>query len=310
MPLSPKQLKLVFAKLRAKGLLKYIKKGRVGRASSSTLFMRVPPGSLKKKTQFRSISDNYVNPNAKWMVTSKDGVTLYERHTRGWAWRKEAWDMSEENLLRIISPEDVRRYFGKIPMQHVARSGWNGEIQFHDNLDGVVYNRGFRESIINPGKVMGTYNWKTGEMQLARFAGMANQGTPTVSEPSPRFMAIPDYDEHNRLGRASLQWRTPRIAAAHHFYHEFAHSLTGGPEAKVKLPDRWLKLVNKEWSSSVASARKTKGYIEYKEYNEGAAQEAFSDAYAMFLRSKTSRHRLKKQKPETYKYMKKFFEEK
>lgn len=79
--------------------------------------------------------------------------------------------------------------------------------------------------------------------------------------------------------------RNAKLGAAKSFYHEFGHSL-------------WNRLTPQQKRSFPAMG----------EWEGVMREEAFSDAYSAYATNKFSKTRLKKEKPFTYEFMRRFFE--
>lgn len=277
MGLSPKQLKLVFAKLRAKGLLKYVKKSR---PSTWTAKAAKP----LKKTEGR-VTQEFVNrlegrlPQAhRKLAALKGGVVIYP--SRGAMARAEGtvaagmYDFEAQRLLLSAPPVTTR-----VPGYTTRPSG-----------------------------ALGRY-------RLLRI--------------SSKHKAF--YVSHDTMLRQA------RVSAAVTYYHEYGHAVNH--KGRFSKSGDWAQVVAREWidfeagePTTLMAVGRTGGAMELpplknkirtyssaiKAYLTGKretrktldSQEAWSESYASYALSKTRRNMLRKNRPESYEYMRKFFEEK
>ena len=102
--------------------------------------------------------------------------------------------------------------------------------------------------------------------------------------------------------------RWKRLENASTLYHEIGHSINY--KGRLSNDTRWSKVVRSEWRNI-----RSLGELEsvslwgYPPVQAVMPKEAWSEAYSMYARSKSSRNSLRKSRPLTYEYMKKFFEE-
>ena len=240
MALSPKQLRLVFAKLRAKGLLKYTKKGRL-----------LPSGG----------------------VTRTAGV------------------VSKRTLDSIFSEEIAQKYMSRLPQRHRDMSNltkvtiWDKFILNDPSWgDGGAYDprHGTIHIPIAPGRSLRDLGYTT---------------SPPAYKAHKKMLKRTEVGLHEQIRLLRLrQVRNTKVKTAKAFHHEFAHSIyTPGVV--------WKDLVanSGEWGDLSLTARALSPELLH--------EELFSDAYSMYASGAISRFEMRKERPLTYEFMKKFFEE-
>lgn len=91
--------------------------------------------------------------------------------------------------------------------------------------------------------------------------------------------------------------RRGKVGASGNFYHEYGHSIDNYRN-NFSLSKRWIGIVQREWRPTTSKKISKQRLIE---------QEFWAEAYASFALSKSSRRRLKLERPESYRYMQSFF---
>lgn len=268
MALSRKQLRLVFAKLREKGLLKYLKKGRRHRMLYS------------------------------------EGLPSLPAETPG------------------ITEELTQRYVSRLPAGHRQRARLRRIEVAHefDPSSGSWYNS--KTQVLHVSSHPGMYTAPVGYSERPSFI-------PGGREP----LTPSNYDylswkrqEKGEIGFSSdlriRQWRqrNAKIGSAKAFYHEFAHSvdIRRSPDGKdvgaFSWGEPWKEITRKEWRLAVkewfpAFSKNPARPFARSHSRHVPVSESFAEAYAQYATSKPSQMRLKRERPLSYKYMKKFFEE-
>ncbi len=96
------------------------------------------------------------------------------------------------------------------------------------------------------------------------------------------------------LGKSKERWT--KVDSSSNLYHEYAHSMDSF--RGFATTERWRKIVVKEWRPTTSLS---------SNLQPGIHREFWADAYASYALSKSSKMRLKRERPETHKYMKEFF---
>lgn len=96
------------------------------------------------------------------------------------------------------------------------------------------------------------------------------------------------------LGKNKERWT--KMDSSSNLYHEYAHSMD--VSRGFSVTSRWNSIVKKEWRPATSLSLNLQS---------GIQREFWADAYASYALSKSSRMRLKRERPETHKYMKEFF---
>lgn len=98
----------------------------------------------------------------------------------------------------------------------------------------------------------------------------------------------------------TYQQRTGLLGSAKVFYHEYGHFLdrAGRRYSKTRA---WKDITSKEWGDFRYGYRKI--------YERVEPEETFAEAFSFYASTKTSRSRLKKERPLSYGYMERFFRE-
>ena len=283
MALSSKQLRLVFAKLREKGLLKYTKKGR----SLKTPYV---PALLTKK-----------HPDVRRYV---------------WAPKKSYVFHKSHPLDDIISKNVVERLLTRVPKKHLDMSYMTG-VKIHDDAipeealyEGYEFTREGRDAI------RGHFNPVTGIVHVRRSPTsifMEDIGYSSIPAHRPRGYIIknppPDRPMFSKplSPNNPLEFRNAKLGAARVFYHEFAHSLRFDQMLKADDSlDAWRPVY---WSGEWHDMRHREGLPGLPLFGPHK-EETFAEAYTWYATNKLGRNRLRKERPMSYEFMKKFFEEK
>ena len=256
MALSPKQLRLVFAKLRAKGLLKYVKKGIVGPQMSRYVGVPFP---VRKRSFF-----------------------------------------SEKELTSIFSHARAQQLVSRLPKKHRDMGGWAIKVKFWDSP---------AEGIPGYPDTSGLFELSTRTFHLERnpIAALAASGYTNPRFFIPSGYAMKQVRSGNIPSRAMLRRsakRNAKVSMTMAFYHEYAHAMvqsrTGTGLLKDTLPEEWTRLQAKsgEWNDMDTDLSPF-----------SLKHESFAEAYMMYAADTISRNKLRKTKPLSYEYMKKFFEE-
>lgn len=251
MALSPKQLRLVFAKLRAKGLLDYVKKAR----------KHPIPHILK---------------SAKPLKASETKI-------------------------------DVARLLDRLPPSHRRLMHLEGGITVHPSR------KSFRQAVQSQGAA-GVYNRTTQQIHLYSSPRLA-MAAGYSSRPSLDLLAtkVKIKEVSTRRGReivlghpTARRWKTVENATT--AYHEIGHSINY--KGMLSNDSRWSRIVRNEWKDIASSEQaESVSLWGYPPVQAIKPQEAWSEAYAMYARSKSSRNKLRKTRPITYEYMHSFFSE-
>lgn len=228
MALSPKQLRLVFAKLRAKGLLNYIPAARKARAP----------------------------------------IYQYGKETN------------------LFPTDRVNKLLDRIPQSHQNISRVRG-LYFGDRS---ALNRWAlkRLAVLDPtAQFGGIYHKFTRELFVVDDASL-------YSSPRMGYGKLPSWV---KTGKSVS--KNQRVGSANALYHEYAHSIDGwGDYAKTS---EWKNIAAKSWGKLSIFSPQGPG-------SPPPVTESWAEAYSMFARSKPSQQRLKREAPEVYEYMRKFFE--
>jgi hypothetical protein len=204
--------------------------------------------------------------------------------------------MREVGMERMAKPaltaEDVPRLIERLPSSHQKLSSVK-DIQIGNaaQLIEAAKGPGAKITVRDASKWAlkgGEYNGGTGVLRVnsAQSGFMGKHPGGYTRFPVPRH------------GSKNLE-RRAKVGSAAAFYHEYAHSLVF-PKNFYYYSDRWKKISFKEWRPT-ASHRVNKQKL-------GAESEFWAEAYASYALSRVSRSRLKRERPETYKYMREFFE--
>lgn len=251
MALTPKQLRLVFAKLRAKGLLRYIKKGGISRTESR---------GLSKIGQIAAARRDYV-----------------------------------------ANRESINKLYNRIPRRHQEMTILQ-EIKLHD----------FRQDLAKADPratehTVGFFNHETGELHITRdhtaYLGEVGYTSRPLHMPRLRYarsrISQPTPEgrlEYPMVPTPQSSLRAGKIGFAKTFYHEFAHSLN--VQHRFSKPREWQQIASREWLTDPDLTFPQSLVLR---------DESWSEAYAMYISGKISQTRLKRERPLSYAYMKKFF---
>ena len=258
MPLSPKQLKLVFAKLRAKGLLKYIKKPKHPRVS-----------------------------------------VVYEQK----AFLNDPL-VAERVLKRgksVLSAPDILQLVKKLPAHHIRQTQRVSTV-LHDDFDTLKSASG--EPDLDRG-TRGFFNKAKMEINVLRASTEYSSDIGYTRR--PLYRARLPYAEKTLEVYLTRTKRSAKVGSRAVFYHEYAHALDNVSLASRE--DAWRRIVEQsgEWSME--------GVTEVSTWAPGVPvgtyvlkpSESFAEGYASYALSATSRNRLRKERPQTFEYMEKFF---
>ena len=102
------------------------------------------------------------------------------------------------------------------------------------------------------------------------------------------YSSRPAHIPRGMVASSSNIRRNAYLGSAKTFYHEYGHSVNHLSRFSSK-PD-WNSILDIEW-------------------DRVAGKEAWSEAYTLYATNKIGRNRLRKERPLSYEYMKKFFEE-
>ena len=204
-------------------------------------------------------------------------------------------------LDRIFSDKIAQAYEARLPQSHrklaeIRIKGiriWDQHLLNEDTFEGTsglfdLYGRYGRRGLLHVVRNPDVYSIAQGYTNLPSHVP---RGVTVLSA------AI----ERNRV-------RNAKLGAASTFYHEYGHAVRPGLGPKGRRD--WQKIVLKsgEWKMAQHDVDNFYGIFGRKAGDPLSNDEAFAEAYAFYATSKVSNARLKRDRPQTYAWMRSFFQ--
>jgi hypothetical protein len=177
-----------------------------------------------------------------------------------------------------LKDEDIPKLLKRVPQSHRRLSEMR-DFRVHNSRKSLAA-AWSKSSPVSPGNSMvGYYDHFQGKLHVR---GDVSPYVGPVGY-SPRPSHIPMGSQWN-TGR--FMQRNAKVGSSKAFYHEYGHSINN--MGKLSRTREWMNIGTKDWRG-----------VDPKE--------AWSESYALYATSKVSRSRLRRERPDAYKYMKEFF---
>ncbi len=186
----------------------------------------------------------------------------------------------QENKI-VIDSARAKSLLSRLPSEHRKFAQLKGGVHFRDAKDLAREWRKLGGDPLSPSDLSGFYHTASQKLFLGKKAQSYTRNVGYTKRPSWRPVAASSIQRNGRVGASST------------YYHEYAHAIDQG--RKLANTRAWKRVSRAEWKEAWWK-RSTK------------TDESWAEAYAMFARSKVSRARLKRERPYSHKYMKKFFD--
>lgn len=183
--------------------------------------------------------------------------------------------------LMGLTQSDVPKLLARLPRKHRQMSKAN-HFLIHKNEGAlkVAYRKASRRGGEAPRGTTGFYDHYNEALHI-RVDALPYLGKAGYS-------SRPSHIPKGSMRDVGLRLiRNAKVGSRKAFYHEYGHSVDRG--SRFSNGHRWLDM-GPEWRGV-------------------APKEAWSESYTMFATSKVSRARLRRERPESYQYMKRFFEQ-
>lgn len=223
-------------------------------------------------------------------------------------WIKNIFKKAAPHLQAISkrSWPEGREYklIGRLPAKHRKISNLK-QVKLFSSEDQRLIFSGLNMPVTTS-SISGLYNNKTGIMHINTSPLVYTHKVGYTANPSH----IPKLRYKLRGGAGSPSYssikRNTAVGTAKAFYHEYGHSVNNS--YKFSNSSNWRRVTAAEWRVSEGQT----GYSVSKDILGGGKavppSESWSEAYSMYATSKVSRARLKRERPKSFDYMKKFFE--
>lgn len=200
--------------------------------------------------------------------------------------------LSEVELDSVMSRPVVDKLLARLPESH-RRISRMENLEILDHQLGGMYNR--HVGSWTPGGKGKRKNL----IRLTRKPDVFMTEVGYTDKPSHVSGGYWAYKAHSKVplteaARKRHTLRNARLGARKSFYHEYGHSIWDGPVDDLRY--LWADHSRFEWSLSARLP-----------FSRLPLTESFAEAYAMYAISKVSRARLKRQRPESYALMERFF---